>query len=55
MQTHFRTAWLERYSRHLQIFREAKEANIDVVILSTANVKAYIDNCKKLGAIDYII
>jgi len=28
---------------------------IDVVILSTANVESQIENCKKLGAIDYII
>jgi CheY-like chemotaxis protein len=29
--------------------------SIDVVILSTADVKTEIESCKKLGAIDYII
>ena len=29
--------------------------NIAVVILSTADVKTQIDNCKKLGALEYII
>lgn len=29
--------------------------DIDVVIMSTADIKSQIENCKRLGAIDYII